>query len=276
MYRSNGNLADDRAGIVHSIFSEESDPQRKELNMELQIVSIREDLDLLKSEIKKTLIDLREVVLKEKTVSMVNRSSEDITPTQQASLKQHNQMSSSLVDGPEVPVSEINYICDELENSGDGSTLKEMGDVFQWILETRQAGLAPGILADFLDGYANSKGTCESTRALIGFLVNIIREMQDDDKGDDLSVSLDVYGSYIARLAGVLNGSDRGPADLDESQSAIKSTKTASESVSDPSEETTVIYEEVFGGQSNSDSSASHSFNHRCSHCDEWHDSSHK
>ena len=276
MYRSNGNLAEDRAGIVHSIFSEESDPQRKELDMELQIGSIREDLDLLKSEIKKTLIDLREVVLKEKTVSMVNRSLEDITPTQHASPKQHNQMSSSVVDGPEVPVSEINYICAELENSGDGSTLKEMGDVFQWILETRQAGLSPGILTDFLDGYANSKGTSESTRALIGFLVNIIREMQDDDKGDDLSVSLDVYGSYIARLAGVLNGSDRRPADLDESQSTIKSTKTASESVSDPSEETTDIYEEVFGGQSNSDSSASHSFNHRCSHCDEWHDSSHK
>ena len=141
MYRSNGNLAEDRVVIVHSIFSEESDPRRKELDMELQIGSIREDLDLLKSEIKKTLIDLREVVLKEKTVSMVNRSLEDITPTQHASPKQHNQMSSSLVDGPEVPVSEINYICDELENTGDGSTLKELGDVFQWILETRQAGL---------------------------------------------------------------------------------------------------------------------------------------
>ena len=54
------NLNGDKAALVQSVFSGESETQLGSSGVNGQIVSIQEDLEVLKTEIKQTLIDLHE------------------------------------------------------------------------------------------------------------------------------------------------------------------------------------------------------------------------
>ena len=278
MYKAKGGLSDDPGEIVRSIFSEDGDAHYQGVDVDGQITSIREDLDLLKSEIKKTLIDLREVIMKEKTVSMDHTEPKETLPLRTGSAAERSYLHPSADHVSEAAVSKISYPGDGIENTRDGSTLKVMGSIFQWILEIRQAGLSPMTLAGFLNSYADSKAISDDARASIKFIVNMIQEMKDGDPESGRSVSLDVYGSYIARLAMVLNGTNRGGPDSLEIQPGGGCGRSEEDrgSSSDPSQETTITYEEVGGGQGDSYGIADDSFHHRCSHCYEWHDSGHK
>ena len=62
------DLNGERAALVRSVFSGDSVSNQGESVPNGQIGSLVEDFELLKSEIKQTLIDLREVVMKDRTV----------------------------------------------------------------------------------------------------------------------------------------------------------------------------------------------------------------
>ena len=156
----------------------------------------------------------------------------------------------------------------EVEDSGDRSTLKEMGDVFQWILEVKEAGLPPTKLPEFLDAYALL------SERLTRFVVKVIQEMKDDDPGGSSSVSLDTYGPYISRLARFLERPERDELSHTERVSGRPKSDGDPKPKSDISRETTNV--EANRGQGDSHGFADDSFDHGCSHCDQWHDSGHK
>ena len=57
MYQEKNGANNDRAGLVRSLFSEDDEARPGDGDLKEQVGSIREDLELLKAEIKQTLID---------------------------------------------------------------------------------------------------------------------------------------------------------------------------------------------------------------------------
>jgi len=266
MYQEKNGANNDRAGLVRSLFSEDDEVRPGDGDLKEQVGSIREDLELLKAEIKQTLIDLREVVMKNRTISMDHTFSVGTGIPQIEDMPGEYREAPYLTQGCEAGFTAGHYA--EVEDSGDRFTLKEMGDVFQWILEVKEAGLPPTKLAEFLDAYALL------SERLTRFVVKIIQEMKDDDPEGSSSVSLDTYGPYIARLARFLARPERDERSHTERVSGRPKSDGDAKPKSDISRETTNV--EVNRGQGDSHGFADDSFDHGCSHCDQWHDSGHK
>ena len=68
MDKQKAALEGDRAALVRSVFSDDSVSEQSRNEPNGQIESLVEDFELLKCEIKQTLIDLREVVMKDRTI----------------------------------------------------------------------------------------------------------------------------------------------------------------------------------------------------------------
>ena len=266
MYQEKNGANNDRAGLVRSLFDGDDEVRPGDGDLKEQVGSIREDLELLKAEIKQTLVDLREVVMKTRTISMDHTFPVGTGIPQIEDIPGKYREVTHLTQECEAGFTAAHYA--EVEDSGDRSTLKEMGDVFQWILEVKEAGLPPTMLAEFLDAYALL------SERLSRFVVKIIQEMKDDDQERLSSVSLDTYGPYIARLARLLAHPERDERSDSKRMSGRPKSDGDAKPKSDISRETTNV--EANRGQGDSHGFADDSFDHWCSHCDERHDSSHK
>ena len=265
------NLNGDKAALVQSVFSGESATQLGSSGVNGQIVSIQEDLEVLKTEIKQTLIDLREVVMKDRTVFPNHTKPLESAQMQPAVMLDLDNKARSdaehllgFVSRPEVKKEEFK----------GRSTLREMGEVFQWILDIKEAGLSPTVLARFLEEYANSDGISTEAGELAMFVVKIIEDMKTDGFKQTTPISLDTYGLYIGKLGHLLARADGSESPYQEPELIRREDDGCLEPGLNTSRGIAPV--EDNDGQSNSHSIVDDSFDHGCSHCYEWHDSGHK
>ena len=252
------DLKGERAALVRSVFSGDSVSNQGESVPNGQLGSLVEDFELLKTEIKQTLIDLREVVMKDRTV-FTGHASQREAPENLPDAISEIGVKADLHPGylrkatPEAAAEE--------EGPRDMSTLREMGQIFQWILDIREAGLSPVVLAEFLESYVRSIGVSTQAGRLAMFVVKIVQQMKTDDLDRSSPSSLETYGLYIGELGNLLAGEVRsGPSRAESAPDSLPETISAEDE----------------DGQSDSHSVADDSFDHRCSHCNERHDPGHK
>ena len=141
------DLNGERAELVRSVFSGDSVSDQGESGPNGQIDSLVEDFELLKTEIKQTLIDLREVVMKNRTV-FADHASQPKAP--EDLLDSISEMGVKADLHPGYLLKGTPSTAPEEEGPRDMSTLREMGQIFQWILDIREAGLSPVVLAELL------------------------------------------------------------------------------------------------------------------------------
>ena len=252
------DLKGERAALVRSVFSGDSVSNQGESVPNGQLGSLVEDFELLKTEIKQTLIDLREVVMKDRTV-FADHASQPKAP--EDLLDAISEMGVKADLHPGYLLKATPETAPEEEGPRDMSTLREMGQIFQWILDIREAGLSPVVLAEFLESYVRSIGVSTQAGRLAMFVVKIVQQMKTDDLDRSSPSSLETYGLYIGELGNLLAGEVRsGPSRAESAPDSLPETISAEDE----------------DGQSDSHSVADDSFDHRCSHCYEWHDSGHK
>ena len=248
----------ERAALVRSVFSGDSVSNQGESVPNGQLGSLVEDFELLKTEIKQTLIDLREVVMKDRTV-FADHASQPKAP--EDLLDAISEMGVKADLHPGYLLKATPETAPEEEGPRDMSTLREMGQIFQWILDIREAGLSPVVLAEFLESYVRSIGVSTQAGRLAMFVVKIVQQMKTDDLGQSSPSSLETYGLYIGDLGNLLVGAARSGSSRGESVPVPQRPGGYVEPEPDTPRKTSV---------------ADDSFDHRCSHCNERHDPGHK
>ncbi len=264
-------LEGDRAALVRSVFSDDSVSEQSRNEPNGQIESLVEDFELLKGEIKQTLIDLREVVMKDRTIF---KGSANHPAVSEDLLAVMPELESKVDLTPGYLAMDAPESTEEKDTPKDLSTLRDMGQIFQWILGIRQAGLSSVVLAEFLESYARSIGESSQAGQLAMFVVKIVQQMKTDDLAQESPSSLETYGLYIGELGNLLmrdRGSNPPTAEAKSTESCSDDSIRSSHCTSRKMKSL-----EVDDGQSDSHSLADDSFDHRCCHCNERHDSGHK
>ena len=240
-----------------------------------QIDLLQEDVELLKSEIKQTLVDLREVVMKERTVSI------DYVDQPPVEIRQpsHGGTNRS-APGTVAPATQgdlmIGGAGPESEKVDIQPTVRGTRDVIRWVMDVREAGLSLWVLTLFLGAYERSNELSGEARSMVRFAVGIIKEMEiPDASSPESSVPLDAYAEYITRFGQIVPGSSTEQATTPGQETDRTDFPGNTQPVGgqpEPDIKTT----EDNRGQGDSHGLVNNSVGHRCDYCDEWHNSGDK
>lgn len=229
---------------------------------------VHEDVELLKSEIKQTLIDLRDVVMRHRTVRI-----DDIAETaaDRPSLSEERRIdvvhsmlgSMSTPDHPQAPTSPGSHENHHhpVQSSHDG--------VISWVIDVRDAGLSPDVMIRFLYAYMKTNRLPEHAQRSVQLAVEILEALGDPDISDsERAIDLQSYGAAITRF-GAITASDTSAY---RTRAGVPIHRHESKRANEirPKSETL----ESDHGQSDSNRSTSHSISHWCRDCHEQHDSS--